>query len=139
MTKHPPETKAAVLAALLTGQGVNAVAREYQIPQRTVSHWNEQARALVSQGLGSEKTELEIGDGLSEYVRTALRTLVVQLEHVADTAWLRDQTAADLAVLHGVLVDKVIRLLEAAEAGRASAAVIDLEPLPADAAAAGVP
>ena len=36
---HPPEKQAAVIAALLEGQSVKAVAEEYNIPRGTVSGW----------------------------------------------------------------------------------------------------
>ena len=138
MTAHDPATKAAVVAALLTGQGVNAVAREYHIPQRTVSDWKKAADALVSGAVRSEKERIDISDALTRYLSTALATLVVQLQHAASPTWLADQDAAGLAVLHGVLVDKVIRLLEAAEAG-AAAEYVDGFAVPADPEAAGVP
>ncbi len=124
---HSQETKAAVLAALLTGQRVTAVAEAYQLPKQTVSRWNDQAKELLSRGVGTEKGQLDVAAGLSTYLEAALKAITVQVEHSTDRAWLREQDASSFAVLHGVMVDKIIRLLEAAEAGRAAAEAIDGE------------
>ena len=50
-----------------------------------------------------------------EYLKGSLHTLQEQARFFADAEWLRKQDAADVAVLHGVLTDKVVRLLEALE------------------------
>ena len=44
MKHHEPEIRAAVMAALLAGQGVSAVARKYRLPESTVSRWKADAR-----------------------------------------------------------------------------------------------
>ena len=54
-----------------------------------------------------------IGPLLIEYLHTNLETLKIQSVFFRDTAWLAEQSAADAAVLHGVMTDKTIRLLEA--------------------------
>lgn len=106
---YSEETKAAVMASLLTGQSVSSVAREYKIPKGTVSDWKRQA-----EGVGSEPTQKrEIGALLLDYLHTNLRTLKKQSETFADEKWLKLQSASELAVLHGVIADKTIRLLEA--------------------------
>ena len=64
---------------------------------------------------------LDVSAGLSKYLEAALAAIAIQVEHSTDRAWLREQDASSFAVLHGVMVDKIIRLLEAAEAGRAEA------------------
>lgn len=109
--EYDDATKAAVMAALLTGQSVSSVAREYSIPKGTVAYWKEQAVNKV-EDFSTQKKQ-ETGDLLWDYLRTSLKTLKVQAEHFGDKEWLNRQSAADLAVLHGVSVDKAIRLLEA--------------------------
>ena len=115
---HSPETKAAVLAALLAGQSVSAVARDYHLNHATVIAWRDAA------GLGStlvqQEKRAEIGDLVSDYLRAVLGTLEVQARIFSDESWLKRQDAADAAVLHGVLTDKAIRLLEALDAGDAN-------------------
>ncbi len=112
-TPHSDETKAAVLAALLTGQSVSAVAREYHIGKTTVLAWRQAAGlGPGSTPVGPQKRE-EIGDLLYAYLRGTLITLAFQQRHFRDLTWLGSQSAGELAVLHGVSMDKVIRLLEA--------------------------
>lgn len=124
---HDAGTKAAVMAALLTGQSVGATARAYKIPQQTVSDWNAQAKALLTDGKRSEKEKIDIGDRLGTYLRASLDALVVHVEHTKDPAWLRQQDASSLAVLHGVMVDKVVRILEAAEAAHEQQSAAEAE------------
>lgn len=112
---HPPELKAAVLAALLIGQSVDAVAEEYSLPADTVRNWSREAKT-AAQLLATEKGGLDIGERIAHYLDKSLETLAVQVEHFRDREWLGRQDAADAAVLHGVLVDKVVRILQAAEA-----------------------
>lgn len=112
---YSDETKAAVMAALLAGQSINSVAREYKIPKGTVSDWNRKAHERV----GPEPTQKrEIGALLLEYLQTNLATLRKQSEVFSDEKWLKRQSASELAVLHGVLADKTIRLLEAVSVGQ---------------------
>jgi transposase-like protein len=101
------ETKAAVMAALLSGQSVNQVSKEYSIPKATVSRWK-------NGGVPSYGTQKkEIGALLVSYLSTSLETLEAQARMFKNEEWLKKQNAADVAVLHGVVTDKAIRLLEA--------------------------
>jgi hypothetical protein len=61
------------------------------------------------------KKKDEFGELLSGYLSQILRTLQLQADVVSDKEWLKKQPADALAILHGVLADKAIRLLEAAE------------------------
>lgn len=110
---YDADTKAAVMAALLTGQAVSKVAEEYDIPEGTVKGWKSKAKEALGADVPTQKKE-EIGALLLEYVRENLQTLQEQtVGTFRNTKWLEQQTAADLAVLHGVLTDKTVRLLEA--------------------------
>ena len=115
MTRYPATIKAQVLAALLEGQAVTRVAEDYNIPEGTVYSWK--SREINGHGSelanhASEKKE-QIGDLLLEYLSESLITLRKQAEMFRNEGWLKKQNAADVAVLHGVVTDKVIRLLEA--------------------------
>lgn len=114
--EYSNEVKASVMAALLEGQSVSAVAKQYKIPKGTVSGWKQKAflgaDIKSSDPVATQKRE-EIGDLLLDYLRTMLCTLKVQAEHFGDKSWLKNQGANELAVLHGVSTDKTIRLLEA--------------------------
>ena len=112
-TEYAPETKAAVMAALLAGQSVSSVAKEYSIPKGTVSGWKQKA-ANIAAGVVPDTTQKdEIGELLLDYLRTSLKSLKAQAEHFGNKSWLTTQEADQLAVLHGVQTDKAIRLLEA--------------------------
>ncbi len=111
---YDPEVKAQVIAALLAGQGAEKVARQYQIPVGTVRSWK--AKAKEPSGVATLKKK-EIGDLLLDYLAVTLSTLAKQAELFADETWLREQDASSVAVLHGVLADKAVRLLEALAPG----------------------
>lgn len=109
MREYKDETRAAVMASLLTGQSVSSIAREYDIPKGTVSNWKRGAGGAIKR---TQKTE-HIGELLVTYLQTNLEALSAQAEQFKDRDWLKKQTASDAAVLHGVMTDKAIRLLEA--------------------------
>ena len=108
------ETKAACIAALLSGQGISQVAEAYKVPEGTVKSW----RARMKDGsstvakIATQKRD-EIGGLLIEYLHANLSTLRSQQTVFSDPVWLEKQEAGELAVLHGVMTDKAIRLLEA--------------------------
>lgn len=109
--KYSDETKAAAMAALLEGQAVTYVAKEYKIPQTTVQTWKK----LIIDGKITSDTlqKKEIGTLLLEYLETNIEALQVQASFTKKEDWLNKQSAESLAVLHGVMMDKTIRLLEA--------------------------
>lgn len=101
--------KAAAMAALMAGQSLNSVAAEYQIPEATLRYWKGRARAIPV----DPQKENVIGDLLIEYLEANLRALKAQAEVFTDKAWLTEQGASEAAILHGVMTDKAIRLMEA--------------------------
>ena len=101
----------AVMAALLEGQSISTVAAGYKIPPGTVKRWRSDSKHF-SEPVEPQKKE-EIGNLLLDYLKENLVTLHEQSQHFRNKAWLDGQSAADLAVLHGVLADKSVRLLEA--------------------------
>lgn len=110
--RYSEETKAAVMAALLEGQSVRKVAKDYSIPVGTVKGWSATMRA--DPPTGSAEKKREIGDLLLTYLRDSLQTLGEHQRRVfRNERWLDKQSASELAVLHGVIADKAIRLLEA--------------------------
>lgn len=112
--EYPDEVRAAVMAALLEGQGAAKVAEEYNIPEGTIASWKSRmvnGDAIVS--IASEKRD-QLGELLMDYLAANLTTLRMQIEGVhRDEEWLKKQSAGELATLHGVSMDKAIRLLEA--------------------------
>lgn len=110
--EYSQETKAAIMAALLSGQSINSIAREYQIPKSTVANWSSDAHKAADGVVPNTKKE-RIGELLLEYLEANLKALKAQAEQFADARWLSKQQADEAAVLHGVMTDKAIRLLEA--------------------------
>lgn len=111
MRHYSDETKAAVMAALLAGQSIGSIAREYNLPKSTISRWKN---SDVPQN-GTQKKQ--ISDLIVDYLRANLEALRAQAVMFSDHQWLAKQTASDVAVLHGVMTDKAIRLLEAFSGG----------------------
>lgn len=106
---------------MLAGQSVTEAAAAYNLPVETVKKWKQRARAadaMDAAGTGdvpakSADRRERIGELLVEYLAENLTTLRVQQAVFRDTAWLKQQTAGEAAILHGVLTDKAVRLLEA--------------------------
>jgi len=116
--KYSLETKAAVLAALLEGQVVSAVAADYKIPRATIDTWRRRRRLRGEfQMSKAEKDRETVGELLLGYLAENLKTLRVQSIFFRNEKWLAEQDAASVATLHGVTADKAVRLLEALEAG----------------------
>lgn len=111
---HAPELRAQVMAALMAGQRVNEVAHQFGLDTGLVSRWRKTAGVELQQV--AAKNGEDYGSLLDAYLRETLTTLAVQQRHFRDIEWLRKQPASELAVLHGISVDKALRLLEAAEA-----------------------
>lgn len=118
--RHSDETKAAVMAALLAGQGVSEVAAAYHLPHATVSRWAATIRPQLDE-VGRKKG-VDFDHLIGTYLEEILVTLTIQVQHFRQLPWLEKQPASELAVLHGVLADKGFRLLEAADRARADAA-----------------
>jgi transposase-like protein len=115
-SKYDDSTKAEVMAALLQGQRVTSIAEEYDIPQSTVSGWKKKVQAKAQEDLDKtsmQKKESEIGSLLVDYLTENIEALQQQAEQFSDEEWLREQDAAEVATLHGVMTDKAVRLLEA--------------------------
>jgi hypothetical protein len=108
--EYDEATKAAVMAALLTGQAISYVAREYKIPFGTVATWSRNLQR--DHRLSYEKREL-IGELIIDNVEAELVTMIAMQDVFRNQKWLQKQSASELAVLYGVIKDKAIRVLEA--------------------------
>lgn len=109
-----PNVKAAIIAALLAGQGVNEVATRYKVSKANVSRIKANFREADLERVETEKRE-SLGDLIADYLRQNLITLSVQAEYFRGKDFLEKQDAENLALLHGTLTDKAFRLLEAIE------------------------
>jgi transposase-like protein len=114
MTEYSEQIKAQALAALLAGQSFSEVARAFGVPIGTLKSWKQRnADILGAPDATTASTKKErIGALLLDYLVTTLETLKAQQVAFRDPEWLKKQSAGELAVLHGVSVDKAVRLLE---------------------------
>jgi transposase-like protein len=111
---HSDETRAAALAALLTGQSVHEVAAAYHLDRKTVREWEAAYKRHRGEAVPPQKGT-DLGGRIAAYLDAALDTLRAQARFSADESWLRQQSASEIAVLHGVLADKAFRIIEAIE------------------------
>ncbi len=116
-TQYSDEVKAQCLAALLAGQSVAAVARAYRVPVGTVKSWKSRQKDASVASVASHESRERIGELLLGYLAESLEVARAQLRVFRDPEWLKAQTASEVGVLHGIIVDKSVRLLEALGGG----------------------
>lgn len=110
--EYSEDVKAAVMAALLEGQGVPEIAKRYDVPPETIRSWkSRQANGEAVATVATEK-KAAIGDLLLTLMSAEIEALTAQTRVLSDAAYLRQQPASELGVLRGVSYDKVVRLLE---------------------------
>jgi hypothetical protein len=111
---HDPETKAAVIAALLAGQGVAQTAAEFKLSEATVRTWRDRDVHALRQAQNLVQEKPELGERLFHLVDAYMVAAQEMVKRVSEDAeWTKRQDASGLAVFLGVLTDKVIRILEA--------------------------
>jgi transposase-like protein len=113
MTDYSDDIKARCLAALLAGQTATQVAATFGVPVGTLRSWKSRHREGGPVATVAMEKRERIGTLLLEYLEEGLTTLREQVKVFRDPDWLKKQPASELAVLHGVVADKQIRLLEA--------------------------
>jgi hypothetical protein len=111
---HTDEKRSEALAALLTGQGVPEVAKQYNLPESTVRDLKKSIGAEKFAEVRAKKQEslAELIEGHLSASLGAARNIAKQTENVE---WLNKQDADKLGVFYGITTDKAIRILEAAE------------------------
>lgn len=129
---HGPETVSRVIADLLLSseKSQREIAEENGVSEGSVSMIKTRVLPVVFEEFEDIK-KADIGQLVEGYLRQSLATLTVQLEHFADRSWLYTQSAGDLGVLHGILHDKAVRVLAAAQAANALPAADAGDDIPA--------
>jgi transposase-like protein len=107
---YEPARKAQAIAALTAGEPVHEVARSTGIPLGTLRKWRQEHGGSL---IESHEKKAELGELVADYLEEVLTTLASQARHARESEWLNKQNAADLAIYHGVLTDKAIRILAA--------------------------
>lgn len=102
------------MAALLAGQGVCEIAKQFNLSKSTVSEMKKDIAPEHFEHLRSKKEE-DFGALLKDYLRETIITLRAHTIFFRNEKWLEKQPASEIAVLHGVCADKGFRLLEAIE------------------------
>lgn len=111
--EYTPEVKAAVMAALMEGQSIRQVEREYGVPKSTVAAWGKEAESVIGGVPTVPDTKKErIGELLIELLIAKIEAQIAISKHATDKVWLLKQDASALAMFYGVSDDKLIRLLE---------------------------
>lgn len=111
--RHSDDVRAQVMASLMAGQGVAEVASQYNLDMSVVSRWRSAMPSDQLQVIASKKGE-RIEVLLFDYLTETLTTLKEQAIIARERDYVTKQPAGELAVLHGVMADKAVRLLEAA-------------------------
>jgi transposase-like protein len=127
-TSYPPDVKARAITALLVGERPRIVAREYGIPESTVTTWRHRLKNGKLRHKKKDGGLTLFGELLVEHLEASLRSLIAKTEHLAEPALLREMGAHRLAVLYGSLFDQTIRMLElllGSRSGRGEGVLLD--------------
>jgi hypothetical protein len=103
---HAPQVKRAALGRLLAGESPKTVARTLGLPYSTVKRW--QGAGFAAAG-GSALDRL--GERLADDLGETLVSGRVLLAELRDPARLAQLDAREIAMLHGGLFDRAVRLL----------------------------
>jgi transposase-like protein len=115
--RYSDEIRAAIVAALLAGQGVSDVARKFKIDKSIVCRLRKKIPKDLLQRLATKQTDA-LDDLFSELLTAQLKTLRFVQDFVRTErglAWLEKQSAAELATFTGITEDKAFRLCEASQ------------------------
>src|SRR5690349_9945460 len=110
----PDEIRAAATADLVL-MSPAAVAAKYGLKPATVRSWKARDLPTVTDALQQIATlkKARIGALALEYLEANFNAQIAQAYVTSDPNYINRQPAGELAILHGVLADKSIRLLEA--------------------------
>lgn len=112
--RHSDQTRGAALAALLEGQGISEVARRYKLPTSTV---RDLKKTIDSEEFAKvrEKKQDSLAALIEAHLHTSLKAATNIASQTENADWRNKQDADKLGVFYGILTDKAVRILEAAE------------------------
>lgn len=111
---HPPELRASAEALLLAGKTQAQVCSITGLPRQTVSR--------LAGGLGDQLGQVGIakkeayGELIMGYFTAALRAMISQAEVAGDPEYCRKHDPDKVAILHGVIGDKLAGIATTAQA-----------------------
>ena len=98
---------------MVAGGSINGTARHMGISRGTIQKWVAESHLTEHRTAAIQQKKEEIGQKVYELLEDYIETLRIQVRVTRDEAWIKRQSAGELAVLHGVYNDKAIRLLAA--------------------------
>ena len=114
-----PEPRRQLAAALFSGMSPLDCSMQFGVSVRYAKRILKELVPEMEAKYRAPGTYGEVPDLIDTYVKGTLESLVAQTKLFSDPDWLRKQAASDLALLHGVLADRAIYLLGAAERAKA--------------------
>jgi transposase-like protein len=108
MPRYSPEVKAAVIAQLLAGASLAEAAKIHGVSKSIAKKWADDNKCTLVHG------KRPAGDLIETYVRTAFAALIKHAEIAQDEDWLKQHEPNSVAVLHGVIADKLYAVLDRA-------------------------
>jgi transposase-like protein len=106
--RYTDEERAAALAdVLLLGPG--ATAAKYDVPLGTLKTWQREYEIVYDPSVKKSRIEVLA----ITYLEASLQALTAQAYVISQPGYIERQPAGELAILHGVVADKAVRLLDA--------------------------
>lgn len=102
------------MAALLAGQGVMEVAKQYKLPQSSVSRIKQEIDIQKLDEVGFKK-EFDLNASIIGFLKENLETLTAIARETRKPEYIKEQPASEIATLYGVIADKSFRILSALE------------------------
>jgi hypothetical protein len=114
--RHPPEVRAAAIAAVSLGEQPSAVAKRFGISQGRLSEWCKVDAPSFSDlpevsGTAYARTRIRMAELIYDSLIDAFGAIRLQLQAAAREEWLTKQNAGDVASLLDKEFDGAIRLL----------------------------
>ena len=135
--EHPPEIRAAAVAAVLAGEQQSVVAKRFGVSRGRLHDWVQRASVPSASGTAIATSEARTRERMAGLIYdTLVDTLTVirdQLQIVSREDWVEKQSARDLAELVGKEFDGAIRLLAGfrpAEPAAVEADILELDAAP---------
>ena len=112
--KHSDQVRSEALAALLAGQNITEVAAKYKLPKSTVMDIKRHIDSEDFAQVRIKKAE-QLAALIEGHLQASLEAAANIAKQAKNAEWLNKQDADKLGVFYGILTDKSVRILEAAE------------------------
>lgn len=109
-----PHIKAEAIAMLLSGSSDKDIAKKLSVDPVTVYRWRKKLPANQLQAIANEKQN-DLDSKIAMFMHRAVDGMINVAGMLADKEYCFGQKASDLGILTGVITDKLILFLEAAQ------------------------